>query len=160
LPTDLETLLEQFADKLVTGGADDLLDLYAQGLISDRGKLSDDAWFAEMTAPRAHVLKKNAAPDPEYLAFVKHDKAANLQLAKQLGAKKYFERYRAWNEGDKPAKPAAKPKATAGNAWSAAGWSLQKQGECVKALGIVKASQIAKAAGCVIGSTHPNKDFN
>jgi hypothetical protein len=51
-----------------------------------------------------------------------------------------------------------KPSAT--NPWSAAGFSLRKQGELIKAVGVEKAAQIAAAAGCVLGSTHPNPNYN
>jgi len=51
-------------------------------------------------------------------------------------------------------------KAAETNPWSRAGWSLRRQGECIKAMGVGRAAQLAKAAGCVIGSTKPNPDFN
>ena len=51
-------------------------------------------------------------------------------------------------------------KVSASNPWSKAGWSLKKQGELLKAVGEVKAEQIATAAGCKIGSVRPNAAFN
>jgi hypothetical protein len=41
------------------------------------------------------------------------------------------------------------------NPWSRQGWSITQQGKLIRALGIQKAGEIAKAAGCVIGSTRP-----
>lgn len=45
--------------------------------------------------------------------------------------------------------------ASQNNPWSAAKWSITRQGEVVKALGLVKAQGIAKAAGSFIGATKP-----
>src|SRR5689334_17486061 len=59
--------------------------------------------------------------------------------------------------GEKPAKEAKMKGAT--NPWSKQGWSLKAQGECVKALGVEKSAQIAKAVGCALGSTKPNPNF-
>jgi hypothetical protein len=46
------------------------------------------------------------------------------------------------------------------NPWSAAGWNVSEQGRLAKRLGDVKAAAMAKAAGCVLGSTKPNPAFN
>jgi hypothetical protein len=43
----------------------------------------------------------------------------------------------------------------ANNPWSKDAWSVTKQGEVVKALGIEKATAIAKAAGSFVGATKP-----
>lgn len=46
------------------------------------------------------------------------------------------------------------------NPFSAAGWNITKQGQLVKALGVEKATEIAAAAGCKLGSTRPNPHYN
>jgi hypothetical protein len=46
------------------------------------------------------------------------------------------------------------------NPWSAAAWNKTTQGGIVKRLGEVKAAELAKAAGCTLGSTKPNPNFN
>jgi len=48
----------------------------------------------------------------------------------------------------------------ASNPWSAKGWSLQKQGSLVKAIGAEKAARIASAMGCVLGSVRANPAYN
>jgi hypothetical protein len=52
---------------------------------------------------------------------------------------------------------ARKPKSS--NPWSKAGWNITAQGRLVSSLGDEKATAIAQAAGCKIGSTKPNPDF-
>lgn len=52
------------------------------------------------------------------------------------------------NGGDKPNDHSKNP-------FSKAGWSLKKQGELVRALGVEKASAMAKAVGVSIGATRP-----
>ena len=58
----------------------------------------------------------------------------------------------------------AAPKANGGdrasNPWSAAGWSLTKQGSLVKAVGAEKAARIAASVGCVLGSVRANPAYN
>lgn len=61
-------------------------------------------------------------------------------------------------EATKAARPADKVDST--NPWSAAGWSLRRQGECLKAMGEAKAAQIAAKVGCRIGSTRPNPTYS
>jgi hypothetical protein len=51
-----------------------------------------------------------------------------------------------------------KPDAT--NPWSAAGWNMTAQSGIAKRLGNEKAAAMAKAAGCVLGSTKPNPAYN
>jgi hypothetical protein len=46
------------------------------------------------------------------------------------------------------------------NPWSTAGWNTTHQGRLVVKLGEKKATQIAEAAGCKLGSTCPNPSFN
>lgn len=46
------------------------------------------------------------------------------------------------------------------NPWSAAAWNKTEQGRVTKALGEVKATALAKAAGCTLGSTKANPLFN
>lgn len=41
------------------------------------------------------------------------------------------------------------------NPWSKAGWNVTKQGALIKSIGLDKAAQIAKAAGCKVGDTKP-----
>jgi len=41
------------------------------------------------------------------------------------------------------------------NPWSAAGWSVTRQGDVTKSLGVAKAAQIAAAAGSFVGATKP-----
>jgi hypothetical protein len=48
----------------------------------------------------------------------------------------------------------------ASNPWSAKGWSLARQGSLAKSMPIERVAAIARAAGCVIGSTHPNPAYN
>ncbi len=43
------------------------------------------------------------------------------------------------------------------NPWAAASWSITRQGQIVRALGEVKAAQIAKSANSYIGATRPAK---
>lgn len=80
----------------------------------------------------------------------------------------------AWGASQKTLAPGRNPKATdkevedvraarkpqASNPWSRAGWNVSKQGQLVTTLGIEKASAIAVAAGCVVGSTKPNAAYN
>ena len=80
----------------------------------------------------------------------------------------------AWGASQKTLAPGRNPKATdkeveevktarkpqASNPWSRAGWNISRQGQLVTTLGIEKASAIAVAAGCVVGSTKPNPTFN
>lgn len=47
------------------------------------------------------------------------------------------------------------PTHTGSNPWSADAWNITAQGKLVKAIGEVKAAQIAKAAGSHIGATRP-----
>jgi hypothetical protein len=51
-------------------------------------------------------------------------------------------------------------KADAKNPWSAAGWNITAQGSIIKSLGPEKAASIARAAGCQIGATRPNPNYN
>jgi hypothetical protein len=46
------------------------------------------------------------------------------------------------------------------NPWSAASWNTTEQSRLTKRLGEEKAAQIAKAAGCKLGSIRPNPHFN
>jgi len=92
-------------------------------------------------------------------------------LHRKLGALRFDKVVRDWGVDIPRMKPGTRPeyaadgktvvkkKAAETNPWSAKGWSLTKQGELVK-LGVEKAAQIAKAAGCQIGSTRPNPNFN
>jgi hypothetical protein len=62
---------------------------------------------------------------------------------------------------DWQAKPEAKRAANhANNPWSAAGWNISRQGGCITAMGMEDAAKVARAVGCVIGSTRPNPKFN
>jgi hypothetical protein len=62
------------------------------------------------------------------------------------------------NADDKSAD--AKPKLSSTNPWLKANWNITKQAGVVRSLGAEKAAGIAKAAGCVLGSTKPNPAFN
>ncbi|WMT75066.1 hypothetical protein [Bradyrhizobium sp. Ash2021] len=46
------------------------------------------------------------------------------------------------------------------NPWSKEGWNISAQGKLVTTLGEKKAKEIAAAAGCKIGSTKFNPDYN
>jgi len=46
------------------------------------------------------------------------------------------------------------------NPWLASQWSISKQGQLVKSLGVEAAARIAAAAGCKLGSVRPNPTFN
>ena len=45
------------------------------------------------------------------------------------------------------------------NPWSKENWNVTAQGNCVRALGAEKASRIAAAVGCVLGSTKPSPHY-
>lgn len=74
---------------------------------------------------------------------------------RELGATEY-DKWRIQN-GSTPGKPAitAEQKEKADNPWSAAGWNVTRQAQLVRASGLEKAAQIAKAAGSYIGATRP-----
>jgi hypothetical protein len=46
------------------------------------------------------------------------------------------------------------------NPWSKEGWNLTNQSKLVRSIGETKAAAIAEAAGCKLGSTRPNPDYN
>jgi len=46
------------------------------------------------------------------------------------------------------------------NPWLKQNWNATAQSRLVASIGLERASQIAKAAGCVVGSTKPNPAFN
>jgi hypothetical protein len=56
--------------------------------------------------------------------------------------------------------PPARKKPDKSNPFSKEGWNISGQGKLVLALGEKKAAQIAEAAGCHIGSTKFNPDYN
>jgi hypothetical protein len=45
------------------------------------------------------------------------------------------------------------------NPWSAQGWNATKQGQLIRAIGLAKATEIAKSVGCVPGDVRPNAKF-
>jgi hypothetical protein len=95
--------------------------------------------------------------------------SAQGDLVKQVGLAQAKETARKWGTELASLKPGVRPDgdgtseqrpARPSNPWSAAGWSLKRQGELVKSMPLSSVAAIARSAGCVIGSTKPNPLFN
>jgi hypothetical protein len=125
--------------------------------------------FAQIDATAA---KRNAEHAEIKLAAFGPAKspAARGKLVLAIGERGADEAARAWNLnglhdykslGIKPGTPlAADDKGidrAKANPWSAAGWSITRQGAIAKAGGLVKAQQMASAAGSFVGATKPAK---
>ncbi len=155
------------AGKLAASATSDVVQILANKCIVDsklncvllNGKSLDEG-LADEIAKRLHWqtvpadLKVVARADLEARAL-KGELTAHGLLMRELGATEY-DKWRIQN-GSTPGKPAitAEQKEKADNPWSAAGWNVTRQAQLVRASGLEKAAQIAKAAGSYIGATRP-----
>ena len=119
----------------------------AQAAGADHGALDPD--LLTKARARADVTAKSLLFRELHGSKTRNEEGATLAALDKLLA----------DTSDKPGekKPADKSAAThtGSNPWAAASWNLTDQGKLVKALGEVKAAQIAKAAGSHIGATRP-----
>jgi hypothetical protein len=115
-------------------------------------------------------------PDLQQRAFLEGNMTARSEIIKNEGMEKYKMLAEQWSAdpinpkiiGKQPgAERALGPDAAEkrardhkSNPWSKQGWSLTKQGECIKVMGLDGAARLAKAVGCVVGSTKPNPAYN
>jgi hypothetical protein len=167
----LNDVHDALADKL-------MIDDSNQVAFKDGGALLADglAAFVE-TRPYLHPPAASGPSESDRLAQLKADAVTSVTargtLYKQIGAAKFAE----W-EAANSKKPAGGDNAQAiakieadlvalkggkkpsdadrpNNPWSAGSWSVTRQGELVRTLGIAKAASIAKAAGSFVGATKP-----
>ncbi|MCG2629725.1 hypothetical protein L6654_24175 [Bradyrhizobium sp. WYCCWR 13023] len=125
---------------------------------------------AHLKEAKPHWFFADKIVDLEELAFGdKPTLKARGDLMKEVGPALYRELQQRWSADDslRPGKrPSAAPSpkdrdrtpegdAKANNPWSKAAWSITRQGQVVKALGLEKAAGIAKSAGSYIGATKP-----
>lgn len=138
--------------------------------------MTPQQWVEQVTVARPHLLKRPAI-EPELIeqAFgAKPSLQARGVLYAVAGAAEFNKIAAEWSadlrnlnpgtrpsgNGDKGSEKKPTPGSNKTNPWSAAGWSLARQGQIVKTLGVEKAASIAKAVGCKLGSTKPNPAFN
>jgi hypothetical protein len=118
-------------------------------------------------APEGEELEQNEIAE----AMLRPTPGKLGALAKKLGQMRFDKLVKDWGVDVARMKGGTAPeyagdgkavikKASPKNPWSRVGWSLRAQGDCVKAMGEVKAAQIAASAGCKLGSTKPNPNFN
>lgn len=86
---------------------------------------------------------------------------------KTYGEDAYASEQKDWNSDPRYLKPGVwpakygeppkdqTPQGDSKNPWSAAGWSLTRQGSIVKSLGLEAAQRMAKSAGSFVGATGP-----
>ena len=146
------------------------------------GSISATEYLKEAKSKSAHCFvppEIGDGIDPALLesAFLHPTMKARGELYKLVGADTYQRLATAWG-ADASLRPGKNPKAgasgtseadiaadaaarkpKASNPWSKAGWNITAQGRLVSSLGNEKATAIAQAAGCRIGSTKPNPDF-
>lgn len=130
-----------------------------------------EAYIVERKESKAHWFKDAPTIDPEReaLCFGKGHVSARGALVNSIGEPAATARAQAWGlkdihdyktQGVAPADakpdPNAKPKKPAAtNPWSREAWSVTEQGRIARVMGFDKASNLAKAAGVVIGATRP-----
>jgi hypothetical protein len=126
----------------------------------------------DYTQPELDALEKEALTmvDAKHLDTLNADIAAKRAYPNVLG--RFLQRLiNELESGDlakyRPEPPKVEEKNEHGNRkpgsdnpWSAAAWNVSEQGRLTRRLGEEKAAQIAKAAGCKLGSLRPNPHFN
>ena len=146
---------------------------------------SDPAWKG-LSLPEAIATLKESRPhyfykEPDGIAVLAEEAfgarpslTARGKLIRELGSHEaYLEMASRWGSDGTSLKPGARPgsaeakaRETAepegkgrgiNNPWLKANWSITRQGEVVKALGVDKATAIAKAADSCIGATKPTR---
>jgi hypothetical protein len=128
-------------------------------------------WFNDYIVPDEKQLLDEAIED----ACLSPTLAKLSSLQKKMGEARFNETLKQWNvsvtamdrsgqitPGTRPewsnAPEQKKTANRAGNPWSKEGWNITRQGGIVTSLGMEKAASMARAVGCVIGSTKPNLD--
>ena len=137
-----------------------------------------DEWVLKYRETHAHCYADRAPSGDEIEASAIHDALTQptpgklAALHKAIGPMRFNKLIKDWGVDVARMKPGTPPEyATDGktvvqrkagdkNPWSSKSWNISAQGACVKALGVEKASAIARAAGCRIGDTKPNPVFN
>jgi hypothetical protein len=170
---EMERLIDALAPTMLPSAKREAIEIYAPLFIKTgtyNGK-SIEEWIKARATEAPHCFPSAAAVDLAEAAFG-HSPTLKARgaLLNEVGAANYAAIQKEWGANDslrpgtRPAgvdeKSDKAPKAASSNPWLAKNWSLKKQGECFTAMGPEKCAQIAKAAGCVIGSTKPNPAFN
>jgi hypothetical protein len=178
-------MLLQAIDRAVLGGrmkveaAKDCYDLYSTKCVVDPETCQVTLDNLPIDEGLTRVIKGRplwvpSGPDPRAVAQTELENAAlagnvsaHGRLLRTLGAEKYQQ----WckDHAAKPGKVADEAAAAAAlanaddktkdNPWSSepGKWSVTRQGQVVRALGIEAAQRIAKAAGSYVGATKPAK---
>ena len=175
-------MLLQAIDRAVLGGrmkieaAQDCYDLYAKSCVVDPATLQSTLENLPINEGLAKIIDKRplwkpSGPDPRAVAQQELEGAAlagnvsaHGKLLRTLGK----ERYAQWckEHAAKPGKVADEAAAAAAadaadktkdNPWLPDKWSVTRQGQIVRSLGIEAAQRIAKAANSHVGATKPAK---
>ncbi|MET4065916.1 hypothetical protein ABID58_000690 [Bradyrhizobium sp. S3.2.6] len=120
-----------------------------------------------------YFYSEDLIDDAEAAFGAKPSLAARGKLMKEIGEPAYYDMAQRWGSDGVSLKPGARPDAATrtekdgsprshsekrvseNNPWSSGHWNITRQGEVVKALGLVAAQGIAKAAGSYVGATKP-----
>lgn len=147
------------------------------------GSVALDTWLDDIRKEAPHYWPPRDETEDVDKALVlaacgpKPTLAARAALRAAAGAELYSKILTAWGCSERTLSPGTNPKNVtdgtekkseeraakrpdASNPWCKLGWNISAQGRLVVALGAEKAAQIAASAGCRIGSTKPNPDFN
>jgi hypothetical protein len=122
-------------------------------------------WFADYAPPSSEQALADRIED----VMLSPNLTKLGALYKEVGAARYETLCAEWGCDPVRLKPGVRPeyvnkpevkKATnrAANPWSKEGWNITRQGGIVTSLGMERAASMARAVGCVIGSTKPNLD--
>ncbi|HUI12988.1 MAG TPA: hypothetical protein VL048_05905 [Xanthobacteraceae bacterium] len=135
-------------------------------LVETGAPLESDKSMEWLRANKPHLLPVNHADADKAFAGT-GNKTAAARLIRDLGkaeADRIAQTYgKAHALDNKPGiaphqkqQKDCKPNDHKGNPWSSAGWSVTKQGQLVRSLGLEKASAMARAVNSHIGATRPS----
>jgi hypothetical protein len=161
---------------MIEAAVDDLLFRVAEfddstgQIIHKASGLTAKAWLDKQRESRPHWFgpQTDEHAELEHRAFVLGNVTARGQLVKAnpalalARAKEYGLRdLNDYSRGTVPSNtPTGEKKPTnkgKDNPWSAENWSITKQGQLVKVMGLDGAARMAKAAGSFVGATRPTK---
>jgi hypothetical protein len=140
-------------------------------ILNETGLPIDDAKSkAWIETNKPHLLPPKFEQSLADRAFLDGNVTARGQLLREVGeaeATRIAQQYGLKNLADtrRGARPAGANEGKRNgkdrnNPWLADQWNVSRQGNVVRTLGVEAATRIASAAGCRLGSTKPNPQYN
>jgi hypothetical protein len=136
----------------------------------DSGKEMLEHVLTDFRKKAPHFWHTEAPPDLAELAFLNGNRTAAGQLVKAIGVEAAKAEAAKWGTDLYSGKPGKRPSdapeptkpqsSLSSNPWSRQNWNVTKQAQLVRSIGAERAAGIAKAMGCVLGSTKPNPNYN